>query len=103
MPERKIEKEIKETFPMVAKYFKAHKFERSKIERCFGKLLTHWNILNKVFKGRGNRYKHLGNIILVTAQLENLMYSYEKKLDKESKSTFVDKTPLTFAEILKRC
>ena len=104
MPEKKIEEDLIKTEPRLAKYFKAHKIERAKIERCFGKLVTIFKILNTPFKGRGNRYKHLGQIVMLGAQISNLIYFFDKFMDKESRKTFIDNNPPTsFADILKQC
>ena len=104
LPEHKKEKEIVNEAPQMKPYFKAFKRERAQIEQNFGRLVNFFTILGKPFKGRGQRYTKLGQMLILGSQLINLTFEYEKSVDSQKSRSFVEANPpKNFFELLKKC
>ena len=90
-----------ELFPEFRKHVKAFKSERSQIERAFGMILRKWNILAKPFRGRGQRYIRLGQIVLLGCQLTNLVFALQE-MNKQKKNMVNMNPAKTFNALLDR-
>jgi len=100
LPQKKKEQDFISINPHAEPYLKAFKYRRSMIERVFGIMVTKWSILQKAYKGRGpNKYLRLGQIVLICAQLTNLVFMFEK-ITKNKKNMVNKNPPSNFAEML---
>ena len=96
---KNIELELTKNKPEFVPYLKAFKAERSQIERVFGLIITKFNILQKPFKGRGDRYTRLAQIFLLATQLTNFIFKYEQITENKT-SLVKENPPKKFSELL---
>ena len=98
---KNVERRFLNDLPEFEPFVRAFKKERGQIERVFGVGISRWNILQKPFKGRGLRYDRIAQIFLLTLQLTNLIFKFDKS-QNPTKTNLVDNSPpRSFTDILK--